>query len=327
MNNRVFHKALITGITGSTASYLVEYILEYQPGVEVHGIARWHSTSKSNISSFGDRITVHECDLGDFPSIVNVLEKVKPDLIFHIASYANVRTSFITPISVVNNNIIGTLNLFEAIRISKIDPVIHLCSTSEVYGEVDAKDMPITEDHPMRPASPYAVSKAAQDLLGFSYWRSYKMKIITTRMFSYLNPRRDDLFSTSFAKQVAEIEIGRRKVLRHGNLDSLRAIMDIRDAVEAYWFAVERCEFGEAYNIGGGVSIKVGEFLDLLKKLAKYPIKTELDPNLLRPSDVTLQMPDATKFINATGWKPKYFFEESVQNLLDYWREKVKIIY
>lgn len=320
---RQFQRALITGVTGSTASYLAEYILKKHPEVEVHGIARWHGTTKSNLAGGAERVHIHECDLEDYSSLVRALNLSRPDVVFHMASYANVRASFITPLMVMQNNVMGTVNLLESIRTANVDPVVLMCSTSEVYGQVDPKDVPVKEDHAMRPASPYAVSKAAQDLMGFSYWQSYKMKIITTRMFSYLNPRREDLFATAFAKQVAEIEAGRRDVLRHGNLDSLRAIMDIRDAVEAYWLAVERCEFGEVYNIGGGKIMKVGEFLDLLKKMARCPIPTETDPALLRPSDVTLQIPDMSKFVATTNWNPKYSFDESVASFLEYWREKI----
>jgi len=164
-----------------------------------------------------------------------------------------------------------------------------------------------------------------QDLLGLTYFRSYKMKVIRTRMFAYINPRRADLFATSFARQVARIEAGLQKELMHGNLDSVRTMIDVRDAMEAYWLALQKCEPGEAYNIGGTTTISVGDFLKILKKLAKVEIPSRVDPQLLRPSDVTLQIPDVTKFINATGWKPRYSFEESVQHLLEYWRKQVHL--
>jgi GDP-4-dehydro-6-deoxy-D-mannose reductase len=228
---------------------------------------------------------------------------------------------------VLSNNILGTSNLFEAIRLCGIDPVVQLCSTSEVYGQVDPAHVPITEDCPMNPASPYGVSKAAQDLLGAAYWRSYGMRIIRTRMFAYLNPRRADLFATSFARQVAWIEAGlQANELRHGNLDSVRTLIDVRDAMRAYWEAVLWCEPGEVYNIGGPTTMTVGQFLDTLVGMATVPIRLHSDPSLLRPADVTLQIPSVEKFTAATPWKPLIPFEQSVADLLGHWRREAAIV-
>ena len=321
---RKFIKALITGITGSGGSYLAEHIVVQHPEVKVYGIARWHSTTgNQNLSEIQDSISVHECDLLDFSSVLRVLKETEPDVIFHLASHANVRAGFTTPLSVLHNNIMGTANLFEAIRSASIDPVIQLCSTSEVYGQVKPDDIPIKENCPMRPSSPYAVSKSTQDQLGQTYWLCYGLKIIRTRMFSYFNPRRTDLFATSFARQVALIEVGKQKELLHGNLDSVRTLIDVRDAMRSYWDAALYCEPGEAYNIGGPKSIEVGEFLEVLKKLASCKIPSRIDPQLLRPADVTLQIPDISKFVQETGWQAKYSFEESVEHLLNFWRNKV----
>lgn len=317
-------KVLITGISGSGGSYLAEYIVNNHPKVEVHGISRWHSTTADNLSLVQKRVTAHEADLMDMGSIIEVLQKVKPDAIFHLASHANVRASFITPIAVLNNNIIGTANLFEAIRLGNNYPIVQLCSTSEVYGQVDPKYVPIKEDTPIKPASPYAVSKTAQDLLGWSYFTSYKMPIIRTRMFAYVNPRRADLFASAFAKQVAWIEEGLQDKLVHGNLDSVRTFIDVRDAMRAYWEAIVHCEPGEVYNIGGTTTMTVDAFLKKLILMAKVQIRTQLDPKLLRPADVTLQIPSVEKFIKKTGWKPRYSFDESITELLFYWREQAK---
>lgn len=269
------------------------------------------------------RVQIHECDLRDLSSVINVLRESRPDAIFHLASHANVRASFTTPLAVLDNNIMGTANLLEGVRLAGINPVIQICSTSEVYGQVRPEDVPITEETPLRPASPYAVSKVAQDLLGLAYFLSYKMPIIRTRMFAYINPRRADLFATAFARQVAAIEAGMGgNELVHGNLDSVRTMIDVRDAMEAYWVAAQLCEPGEAYNIGGNTVIKVGEFLDLLIKKCGVKIKTRVDPALLRPADVTLQIPNVEKFTKTTGWKPKYSFEDSVDMLLAHCREE-----
>ena len=324
IEKRIFKRALITGISGSGGSYLAEHIVNNHKEVEVHGIARWHSTTSSNnLENISNNIKIHECDLNDFSSILHVLKLVKPDVIFHLASHANVRAGFITPLSVIQNNVMGTSNLYEAIRSADLDPTIQLCSTSEVYGQVDPLDIPIKESCPLRPTSPYAVSKTTQDHLGFAYWKSYGMKIIRTRMFAYFNPRRTDLFATSFARQVALIEAGKQKELLHGNLDSVRTMIDVRDAMNSYWQAALYCEPGEAYNIGGPKVITVGDFLNILKNMAKTEIPTKVNPDLLRPSDVTLQIPDISKFVAATNWEAKYSFEESIAHLLDYWRDRV----
>lgn len=326
MSKRNIKRAIITGISGSGGSYLAEYIVNNHPKVEVHGVARWHSASRQdNLQTIAGRINMHECDLCDLSSVIRTLKKVKPDGIFHLASHANVRASFDTPLAVLDNNIMGTANLFEGVRLSGLDPIIQFCSTSEVYGQVDPKDVPIKENCPLKPASPYAVSKVTQDLLGYSYYTSYGMKIIRTRMFAYLNPRRTDLFATSFAIQVARIEAGMQKELLHGNLNSVRTIIDVRDAMESYWLALEKGRFGEIYNIGGPKTIRVGGFLEILKKKAKCKIPSRVDPELLRPADVTLQIPDVSKFQKETGWKPRYSFQQSVEFLLDYCRDQVRI--
>jgi GDPmannose 4,6-dehydratase/GDP-4-dehydro-6-deoxy-D-mannose reductase len=256
--------------------------------------------------------------------VISTLKTVQPDAIFHVASHANVRASFITPLSVLHNNIMGTAHLFEAVRLLGMTPSILHCSTSEVYGKVDPRNVPITEECPINAASPYSVSKVTQDLLSYTYFLSYGMKIVRTRMFAYINPRRTDLFATSFAMQVARIEAGLQKELLHGNLDSTRTLIDVRDAMAAYWIALEKCSPGEVYNIGGRTVITVGEFLETLKGLASRPIPSRVDQALLRPADITLQIPETKKFLNQTDWKPNYTFEESVAFLLDHCREKVR---
>ncbi|MEK7372342.1 MAG: GDP-mannose 4,6-dehydratase [candidate division NC10 bacterium] len=320
---RSFQRVLITGIGGSGGSYLAEHIVESHPEVEVHGLSRWHSTTRNNLARIIERVTVHEADLRDFGSTFAVLREVRPEAIFHLAAHANVRASFVTPSAVLADNIVGTNHLLEAVRLLGLDPTIQLCSTSEVYGVVDPARVPIDEDTPMRPASPYAVSKAAQDMLGWSYFLSYGMRIIRTRMFTYLNPRRADLFATAFARQVARIERGLQAELLHGNLDSVRTMLDVRDAMRAYWEALGHCEPGEAYNIGGATTMRVGDVLARLVALADTPIPTRLDPRLLRPADVTLQIPNVDKFVKATGWQPRHTFEESLAHLLTHWRAEV----
>lgn len=301
-SGRVFKRALITGIKGSGGSYLREYIEENHHEVEVYGIHRGN------------------CDLEYYREVYKILDDTKPDVIFHLASNADVRASFDYPGEVLRNNIVGTCNLFEAVKNLKLDPIIQHCSTSEVYGQVDPKNVPITEDCHIKPVSPYAISKTAQDFLAQTYYRSYGLKIIITRMFAYINPRRTNLFASSFANQIVRIEKGLQKELTYGNLDSVRTLIDVRDAMRAYWEAAKYCEPGEIYNIGGTSVMNVGDFLRELIRLAKAAIPTRLDKNLLRPTDVTLQIPNTDKFYEATGFIQKYNLKESMEFLLNYFR-------
>ena len=312
---------LISGIAGSGGSYLAEYIATQHPDVSIAGISRWHSTTTSdNLRDIKDKIKIYECDLLDFSSIIRTLEHFNPHRIFNLAAHANVRACFETPLSVVNNNVMSTANLFEAARMVCPKATIMQCSTSEVYG--NPKEVPMYETHQMLPVNPYSASKLSQEAMAYAWHQSWGMNIIITRAFAYINPRRGDLFASAFAKQVVKIERGEQKVLKHGNLNSLRTLMDVRDMCSAYWLACEKCNPAEPYNIGGTDIMMVGEFLTRLIKHAKVEIPCEVDRNLFRPKDVTNQVCDTTKFIKATGWKPKYTFDESLEFLLDYYRKE-----
>lgn len=305
----------LTGITGSGASYLAEYIIKNHPDVKIYGIARWGSTkTQENIKHIKDKITLIECDLNDLSSTIRALKIAKPDVIYNLAANANVRVSFDNPISVLQNNIFSTVNLLEATRFVCPEAIFQQCSTSEVCG--DPVEFPITENHPLNPCNPYAISKLASEKLTYTYWRSYGLKVVISRAFCYANPKRHDLFGTSFALQIARIEQWKQDVLYHGNLASIRTIMSIYDMCEAYWIASEKCTYGEPYNIGGTEPISVGDFLKKLIERAKCPIKTEQKQSLLRPSDITNQCPDTTKFFKATGWKPKYSIDDCADLLL-----------
>lgn len=312
---------LITGITGSGGSYLADYILNNHPDVVVHGLHRWHSAGTlSNIEHIKDDIKIHECDLLDISSVIRALQIIRPYRIFHLAAYANVRKCFDTPLAVVNNNIIGTANLLEAVRLVCPESVIQLCSTSEVYG--NPEEFPMTENHPLKPVNPYSVSKLAQEALGYAYYKSWGLRVVITRMFAYINPRRRDLFASAFAHQIVQIEKGKQSILRHGNLDSVRTLIDVRDAMETYWIACDKCAIGEPYNIGGRTIISVGEVLSRLRGMARCEIKVEMDKSLLRPVDVTRQVPDTSKFYQLTKWEPRYSIEESLEFLLNTYREE-----
>ena len=321
-------KVLITGVTGSGGSYLAEYLLN-QAKVTVIGTTRDHTPAR-NIAHIKDRLQMRYLDLNEPMSVYRLFDDDRPDIVMHIASMANVRKSFDYPHEVITNNINITMNLLEAVRLLKAkdgyNPIIQICSTSEVYGRVDPKNVPITEDCPLKPINPYAVSKMAQDNLGYVYFLNYGMNIVRTRMFTYLNARRADLFATAFAKQILEIKRGEREVLEHGNLDTIRTFIDVREAAEAYWIATQKCKMGEVYNIGGSVGYSIGQFLELLIDKMGAPVKTYQNPKLMRPSDTTIQIPDMSKFTRDTGWKPVIPFDKSVEffieELYKFWGEK-----
>lgn len=314
---------LITGITGSGGSYLAEHIIENHPEYKVWGTSRWHSTSVlKNIEAIKDKITLRECDLMDISSIIRLLQECKPVRIFHLASTANVRICFDIPLAIFNNNAISTHNLFEAVKMVCPEAIIQLCSTSEVLG--NPQEFPMTEEHPMRPVNPYAASKMAQEALAYSYVQSAGLKIVISRAFAYINPRRRDLFASSFAYQIAEIEAGKREVLTHGNLDSVRTLMNVKDMARAYWLLCDKAEIGTPYNIGGRTMLSVGHFLEMLISHAKVPIKCVQDVKLLRPKDVTRQVPDTSKFDTLTGFEPQYSIDESIEWLLNHCRKEVK---
>lgn len=322
-------KVLITGITGFVGSHLAEYILENFPEVQILGMVRWR-TSKENIRHIVDKVSLCYGDLLDLPSLKTILIKYKPDIIFHLAAQSYVDFSFKSPLVTLETNIIGTGNLLEAIKELKFssgyDPTVHICSSSEVYGQVKENEIPIREENPFRPASPYAVSKVAEDMLGLQYWLSWKIKTIRTRLFTHTGVRRGEVFvESTFAKQIASIEAGLiPPVIKVGNLESIRTFLDVKDAVRAYWILVNKCPPGEVYNIGGNETMNVGDMLNRLIELSTIKdIKVEIDPTRLRPSDVTLQIPSIDKFKKETGWMPEIPFKKTLKDLLNYWREEL----
>ncbi len=315
--NRKFKSCLITGITGSGGSYLAEHIIKKNKNVKIYGFYRSKGYLNLLKKKYKKKINFIKLDLVNFTILKKKINLIKPDVIFHLASNADVRGSFDKPVEHAYNNNIITVNLLESVRKSLVDPIIMICSTSEVYGNVDKKDMPINENQKISPINPYAVTKVYQDLISQVYQKSFKLKIIITRMFSYTNARRINLFQTAFARQIVLCEKNKIKVLKHGNLNSIRTFVDIEDAMEAYWLAAKKGKIGEIYNIGGNKIISVRNFLKELMKLSNKKIITKLDPNLLRPQDVALQIPSSKKFIKDTGWKPKVSFEKSVKKLLE----------
>jgi GDP-4-dehydro-6-deoxy-D-mannose reductase len=317
-------RALITGITGFAGSHLADYLLTLKD-VQVFGITRWRSRTE-NIEHLKGRISLLECDLRDAFSVRDVLRKTRPDRVYHLAAQSYVPMSWVAPSETLTTNLIGEVNIFEALRQeAMLDTRIQLACSSEEYGLVLPGEVPIKETNSLRPLSPYGVSKVAQDFLGYQYHMSYKMFIVRTRGFNHTGPRRGEVFVTSnFAKQIAEIEKGKKEpVIYVGNLDAVRDFTDVRDTVRAYYLSLEKGESGEIYNICTGKGYKVREMLDILLSFSKVKITTKQDEKRMRPSDVELLVGDRTKFEKQTGWKPVIPFEKTMEDLLHYWRERV----
>ena len=334
-------KALITGVTGMVGSHLADFLLE-NTDWEIYGVCRWRSPLDNvnhllDRANRKDRIYFEYADLNDEISLMTVIKKNKPDYVFHLAAQSYPLTSFTAPLDTLNTNVLGTCRLLEALRMTKDEdkgykPVIHICASSEVFGKIPAEKKPKTgihEECPFHPASPYAISKVGTDLLGRYYAEAYGMTVMTTRMFTHTGPRRGDVFHEStFAKQIAMIEDGMidPKVMV-GNLKSLRTYADVRDAVRAYYLLVtEKPVAGEYYNIGGTYTCEVGDTLNTLLSYStmKEKIKVECDPERLRPIDADLQVPDCSKFKKHTGWEPQISFEDTMRDLLEYWRAKIR---
>lgn len=318
-------KVLITGITGMAGSHLAELLIKEEPEFQVFGTKRWRS-SLVNIEAFHDKLVLWDCNLTDATDSLKLIQAVRPDYIFHLAAHSFVPDSWKAPHVTLHDNIIMQLNIFEAIRHTGLDPVIQVALSSEQYGRVLPEELPITEKNPFRPLSPYAVSKVAQDMLAYQYHQSYGMRVIRTRAFNHEGPRRGEVFVTSnFAKQIAEIEAGLKPpVLYVGNLKARRDWSDVRDVVRAYWLSVQHCVPGDAYVIASGVGRSIQEMLDYLLSLSKVKIEIAVDPARQRPSDVELLVGDASKFKRATGWSARYTFEQTMSDLLDYWRQRVR---
>lgn len=326
-------RALITGMTGMVGSHMADYLLE-STDWDVYGMQRWRSPLDNIMHLMPringkDRVFVEYGDLNDMASLMTVLNHVKPDYIFHLAAQSYPLTSFSAPIDTLGTNILGTARLLEAVRQLGLDPLIHVCASSEVFGRVTKDKLPINEECCFQPASPYAISKVGTDLIGRFYAEAYGMRVMTTRMFTHTGPRRGDVFHEStFAKQVAMIEMGLQEpVIKVGNLESLRTYADVRDAVRAYYMLVTvNPNPGEYYNIGGSYTCKVGDTLKFFidHSTMRDIIRVETDPARLRPIDADLQVPDCSKFKAHSGWEPKIPYEKTMEDLLNYWRERIR---
>jgi len=319
-------RILITGITGFVGSHLAEYCLS-KPNVKVYGTVFGPNFRKESakVRNIKNRVEFLKCDLTKKEQVNKVLLRSKPDKIFHLAGQSQVSLSFQMPEETLLHNIIPELNIFEAIRKIGISPTIVVACSSEEYGLTFKNELPMKETNPFRPLSPYAVSKIAQETLAFQYFKSYGLKTVLTRFFSIEGPGRGkDFVTSSFARQIVKIErSGEKPIISVGNLSAKRDFTDVRDMATAYWLASEKCKFGEPYNICSGSAMPIKSVLSvLLSKSIIKNIKIKQDPKKMRPSDVPVIWGDCSKFRKQTGWKPKIPFEKTMEDLLNYWREK-----
>jgi GDP-4-dehydro-6-deoxy-D-mannose reductase len=315
-------RALITGLTGFAGSHLAELLLS--KGYEVYGTYKWRSRTE-NIEHIRDKITLIDTDVKDSHNVEKTVKTVEPDEIYHLAGQSFVPSSWEAPQETLTTNIIGTVNILEAARKSENEIRIHLAGSSEEYGLVKPEETPIRETNPLRPLSPYGVSKVATDRLGFQYFYSYGLKVVITRAFNHSGPRRGDVFVDSdFAKQIALIEKKKKEpVLSVGNLAAQRDFSDVRDIVVAYNLAILKGDPGEAYNVCSEKTRTIQSMLDLLLTLTKEQVEIRQDPKRMRPSDVQILLGDCSKFKKKTGWKPVIPYEKTLKDMLDYWRERV----
>lgn len=326
-------RALITGITGMVGSHLADFLLANTEW-DIYGMCRWRSPLDNvqhllDRANKKDRVYFIYGDLCDYISLQNAVEESRPDYVFHLAAQSYPTISFSFPINTLDTNILGTERLLEALRrCPGVNPIIHVCSSSEIFGRVSKEKLPINENCSFHPASPYAISKIGTDLAGRFHAEAYGQKVIITRMFTHTGPRRGDVFAEStFAKQIAMIEQGMiPPIVKTGNLDSLRTWADVRDAVRAYFMLVTINPIpGEYYNIGGTYICTIRGMLDYLLSISTAKnIKVEIEASRLRPLDADLQVPDTKKFKAHTGWEPEIPFEKTMKDLLDYWRDRVR---
>ena len=327
-------KILITGITGFVGSHLADYMLE-RNDVELFGLKRWNLSRLRNVRHLLDdtRVKFFDCDITDPVATREVIVKIKPDKIFHLAAESFVSPSWSHPSHYMDVNFKGTVNLLEAIRQAGINPRFHIAGSGEEYGEISEEELPITEKTLLRPVNPYAVSKIAQDFIGYVYFHSHGLNVIRTRSFNHEGPRRDNVFGIPwYAYQIARIEAGKQEpIIRTGHIDDRRNFTHVRDMVGAYWLAMEKCLPGELYLIGADEREHQHTFREALGKLIelsriedKKNMKIITDPQFVRPTQVPRLVGDTRKFRELTGWRPKISFEKILEDTLNYWREFVK---
>lgn len=317
-------RALITGASGFAGSHLCEYLLD-QAGWELFAVC-FAACTTENLDPIRERITMLSGDLMAADWVAETLAEARPEVVFHLAAQSSPSASLVDPAGTLVNNMVSQVNLFQGILKASLDPLVLVVGSGDEYGLVRPGEVPVDEDTPLRPANPYAVSKIAQDFLAFQYFLSHGLRAVRVRPFNHIGPRQSPVFVTAdWAKQIAEIEAGLRPpVVRVGNLSAQRDFTDVRDMVRAYYLAVTKGEPGQVYNIGSGVPHGVAEVLQILTGLGETSVRVETDPGRLRPSDIPVLACDSTRFRRRTGWEPRIPLEQSLRDILDYWRGQVR---
>ena len=315
-------RALLTGVAGFAGSHLAEYLVQ-QPNMELHGVIHRHDR---RIQHLRNRLTLHRGDLGKALWVSELVQTVQPDLVFHLAAWSDVGGSWQQPWTTYELNIQCQLNLLEALRRWQPTCRTLVVTSNEVYGLVQPDDLPIDEETPFRPNSPYGVSKVTQDMMALQYWNSAQLPTIRMRSFNHIGPgQSDDFVASAFARQIAEIELGlHAPVVSVGNLDARRDFTDVRDIVNAYWLTMQHGTPGEVYNVGRGAALTVRTLLDTLLELTPVDVHIELDPLRLRPSDVPVSLCNNRKLVRTTGWQPQIDLRQSLRDLLDDWRHHLR---
>jgi GDP-4-dehydro-6-deoxy-D-mannose reductase len=317
-------RVLITGITGFVGSYLAEYLLERKSGVEIWGLVRWNSR-RDQLGPLEDLVRLVVGDLSDASSLIRALQAARPDVVFHLAAASTVASSWNTPAEVFSVNSVGQIHLFEAMRTLNIEPTIVIASSAEAYGRVGAAASPLSENAVFEPVSPYGVSKATQDLLAQQYFAAYSLPTIRLRLFNHTGPRRPERFVASgFARQIAEIERGLRPPrILVGDLNAVRDFSDVRDIARAYWLASTHGCPGDAYNVCSGKPVSIRTLLDRLLAFTDEAVEIQVDPGRLRTAEISRLFGDNSKFLEATGWEPVIPLDQTLLDLLNWWRQRV----
>ena len=322
-------RILITGVTGFVGSHMADFIFETNPNAEVYGIRRWHLSRMDQVRHIEDKIRWVDCNLTDPISVRDMMEKVAPDRIFHFAAESFVSPSWLHPTHYMRVNYDATVNLLDSLRHFESKAPFHIPGSGEEYGEIFESELPIREETVLRPVNPYAVSKIAQDQVGFVYFKSYGVNVIRTRAFNHEGPRREKVFGIPwYAYQIALAEVGKgEKLLKVGHIDDKRNFTHVRDMVEAYWLATEKCEPGELYLIGASSDEHVFTFRQALEMLIEMStasgLSFETDPQFVRPTNVPFLIADISKFEKQTGWAPRLSFQQILEDTLEYWRQDV----
>lgn len=318
-------RVLITGVSGFVGSHLAEYLGAGHPEVEIFGVRRWRSQSEE-LRLAAPALRLVDGDLLDPASLQRALAASRPHAIIHLAASSSVASSWDTPTEMVHVNVLGTLHLLEAIRQLDLDAPVVLACSAESYGAVSPQNLPLSEEHPFQPVSPYGVSKAAVDMLAYQYFQTFRLRTVRLRLFNHFGPRQSDRFVISaLARQIAEIEAGLRPPqLQVGNLEARRDFVDVRDVVRAYWLAATSGEAGQAYNVASGVGRSIREVLDRLLALSEAMVEVVFDPARLRPADIPELIGDASRFRRTTGWAPAQDFDRSLFDCLDHWRRHLR---